>query len=161
MDNRASIAALLATLDELTPGGFAFGMHLGFSGPAFLFQTFPHEWVEHYREEGLQLRDPAVFWGYHNTGFIRWRDLTDDDPADVMGKAAEHGMTYGATIALVEQGSRSMGGFGRADRDYLDAEIAEITKVASDLHSATLGLSVLSQEDMDALTRMSINLSHS
>ncbi len=144
----------------MTPGGFAFGMHLGFSGPAFLFQTFPPDWVEYYREQGLQLRDPAVHWGFHNTGFIRWRDLADDDPADVMGKAARHGLNYGTTISIVDSDSRSMGGFGRADRDYFDAEIADIQKCVLALHRATLGLSVLSQADMDALKKMSIRLSH-
>lgn len=159
MDKRASIAAILADLDDITPGGFAFGAHLQFSGPAFLFQTFPHAWVTTYREEGLQLRDPAVFWGYHNTGFIRWHELAHEDPGNVMGRAAEHGLPYGATVALSDGGTKSMVGFGRADRDYLDAEIAEIQDCARRLHRATQGLSVLSQDDIDALKRMSVQLS--
>lgn len=159
MDNRASIAALLADLDDMTPGGFAMGMHLGYSGPAFLFQTFPHAWVEVYRDEGLQLRDPAVYWGFHNTGFIRWRELAENDPAGVMAKASEFGMPYGATISLTDKGSRSMGGFGRDDRDYLDAEIEAIQACVLKLHKATQGLEVLSAEDMDALTKMSVRLS--
>lgn len=159
VDNRASIAVLLAELDDLTPGGFAMGMHLGYSGPAFLFQTFPQAWVDYYSEQGLQLRDPAVFWGFHNTGFMRWTDFADEDPADVMGKAASHGLTYGATISMVEKDSRSMGGFGRGDRDYLDAEIRAIQDTVLKLHRATHGLSTLSEDDMAALKTMSVRLS--
>lgn len=161
MDNRGSIATLLADLDEMTPGGFALGLHIDFSGPTFLFQTFPHEWVEYYRETGLQLRDPAVHWAFANTGHIHWRELLDDDPADVIGKAKAAGLVYGVTICIVEQQSRSFGGFARADREYLDAEIADIEQCIRDLHKATFGLSVLSQEDMDALKKMSVRLSHS
>lgn len=160
MDNRASIAGFLADIDEMTPGGFALGMHIGFSGPTFLFQTFPHQWVETYRDQGLQLVDPAVRWGFQNTGAIRWRELDDDDPKDVMGKAREHGLKYGVTIALVDGGSRTVGGCARADRDYLDTEIDAITGKALALHRATAGLSVLNEKDMEALTRMSIRLSH-
>ncbi|MDJ0628709.1 MAG: autoinducer binding domain-containing protein [Rhodobacter sp.] len=161
MDNRTSIATLLADIDQLTPGGFAIGLHISFSGPTFLFQTFPQDWVDYYAKEGLQLRDPAMHWSFANSGSIRWRDLTDDDPADVIGKAREHGLPYGMTISLLDQQSRTVGGFAHPERDYLDVEIDQIKAHLLDLHRATIGVSVLSADDMAALKRMSIRLSHS
>ncbi len=144
----------------MTPGGFAIGLHIDFSGPQFLFQTFPQDWVEYYADQGLQLRDPAVHWGFANSGFVRWRDLVDDDPADVIGKAREHGLTYGMTLSIFEQESRTVGGFAHPDRDYLDAEIEDIQACLLKLHKATLGVTVLSKDDIVALKKMSIRLSH-
>ncbi len=159
VENRASIAAILADIDAITPGGFAIGLHIDFSGPTFLFQTFPVEWVDYYADQGLQLKDPAMHWSFANTGFIRWHQLAENDPAGVIEKAAAHGMPYGMTISILDEQSRTVGGFGHADRDYLDAEIAEIEVHLLKLHRATIGLSVLSEADMAALKKMSIRLS--
>ena len=160
MDNRASIASLLAEIDGMTPGGFAIGLHIRFNGPVFLFQTFPQAWIDYYATEGLQLSDPAVAWSFENTGFIRWRDLEDNDPNDVMGKARAHGMRYGATLSIDENKSRSVLGCTRSDRDYLDAELEDIRLKLIDLHNMTVGLSALSSADTTALKKMSVRLSH-
>jgi len=144
----------------MTPGGFAIGLHIGFSGPTFLFQTFPPAWVDYYADQGLQLKDPAVRWGFENTGAIRWRELTDQDPADVIGKARKYGLKNGVTLSIVDAQSRTVAGCARSDRDYLDFEIEQIHGKLLALHRATMGLSVLSEADMAALKRMSIRLSH-
>ena len=145
----------------MTPGGFAIGLHISFTGPTFLFQTFPQEWVDYYADQGLQLRDPAVHWGFANTGAVRWRDLADNDPADVIGKARAHGLTYGMTLSVFDKQSRTVGGFAHPDREYLDAEIKELQRCLLALHRATIGLAILSKDDMAALTSMSVRLSHS
>ena len=145
----------------MTPGGFAIALHINFSAPQFLFQTFPQEWVEYYSDQGLQLHDPAVRWGFANNGFVRWRDLINDDPREVIAKARDHGLTYGMTISIFDNNSRSVCGFAHPDRDYLDAEVEEIEACLLKLHRATLGVTVLSQADIAALKKMSIRLSHS
>lgn len=161
VDNRARIAVLLADLDERAPGGFAIGLHIDLTGPTFLFQTFPQEWVDYYANQGLQLRDPAMHWAFANSGSIRWHQLKENDPTDVIGKAAAHGMPYGATISMLRNDSRTVAGFARADRDYLDVELDEITDLLARLHDATLKVTQLSQADLAALKKMSIRLSHS
>ena len=160
MDSRATIATLLTEIDAMTPGGFAIGLHIELRGPRFLFQTFPQSWLDVYIGEGLQLQDPAVAWSLANTGHVFWRDLADNDPANVMGRAAEHGMPYGTTIATAEDGSRSVLGCTRSDRDYLLAELDRITETFVELHKLTLGQTQLSPDTIAALKRMSIRLSH-
>ncbi len=150
---------MLSDIDAATPGGFAIGLHISFSGPTFLFQTFPQGWANHYADEGLQLKDPAVLWGFTQTGYIRWNELVADDPADVIGQARDFGLAYGMTISILEKNSRTVGGFARQDREYLDVEITELHDLCKQLHHATLGLSVLSKADMAALKKMSIRLS--
>lgn len=131
-----------------------------FQGPTFLFQTFPQSWLDLYIGEGLQLKDPAVMWSLTNTGHVFWRDLAKDDPAHVMARAAEHGMPYGTTIAILEGGSRSVLGCARTDRDYLIAEIDQITALFLRLHQLTLGQTLLPNTTVESLKRMSIRLSH-
>ena len=145
----------------MTPGGFAIGLHISFNGPSFLFQTFPQAWIDYYASNGLHLSDPAVAWSFAESGHIHWSELAKNDPNDVIGKARDHGLSYGTTISLRDGGSGTVCGIARQDRDYLDAEIADITAKLLPLHRATAGLSVLSAEDTAALKRMSIRLSHS
>jgi len=144
----------------MVPGGFAIGLHIDLTGPSFLFQTFPQEWVDLYANQGLQLRDPAMHWAFANTGSIRWHDLKENDPADVIGKAAAHGMPYGATVSILHMNSRTVAGLGRADRDYLDVELDEITRKLITLHEETLRVTQLSAPDLAALKKMSVRLSH-
>ena len=142
------------------PEGFALGLHIGLRGPAFLFTTFPSKWMNYYTSNGLQLRDPAVAWSLTHTGFIRWRDLRDNDPANVMGLAADHGLTHGATMAVFENGSRSVFGCFRKDRELLDAELNAVREPVTALHNLTVGQRELPADLEEDLKRMSIRLSH-
>lgn len=150
----------LAEIDEMTPGGFALGLHIGLRGPLFLFTTFPHRWMEFYSENGLQLRDPAVAWSLSSTGWAQWRDLAENDPANVIGLARDYGLTHGATMSILEGQSRSVLGCCRSDREYLDAELTAIEAPVRDLHTLTLGKNDLPNDLEADLTRMSIRLSH-
>lgn len=161
MDNRASIATLLAEIDEMTPGGFAIGLHISFGGPELLFQTFPIDWMDYYIKNSLHLVDPAVKWSFEETGFRRWRDLARDDPSGVIRKAATFGMKYGATMAVEAGPTRSVLGCARNDRDYLDYELQAIMEKLLKLHKTTQGLKKMPQRDIEALQKMSIRLSHS
>ena len=161
MDKRASIAGLLAELDEMSPGGFAIPLHIKYNAATFLFQTFPEKWVNFYSRKGFAIRDPAVHWGFANTGFVRWRELAENDSTGIMEQARLYGLTYGFTASIHNDHSRSFGGFARADRDYLDVEIDEIVDRLEDLNVLTAGIEVLSAKDTDALRKMSIRLTHS
>lgn len=160
MDKKANIAHLLSVLDEMSPGGFAIALHIRSAAPAFLFQTFPIKWVDYYSQHGLVLKDPAMRWAFDHSGTIRWRDLTDDDPYGVMQQAKRHGLSYGFTHSIRVEKSRSVSGFARGDRDYLDIEIDEIGKKLHELHAATDQLTALSEADADALKQMSIRMTH-
>ena len=160
MDKRANIANLLSELDDMSPGGFAIALHIKYNAPTFLFQTFPEKWVEHYSKHGLVIRDPAVHWAFSNTGFIRWRDLAADDVTGVMEQARLYGLAYGFTASIHNDNARTLAGFARDDRDYLDAEIADIMDRLETLDVLTAGVEVLSKRGTDALQSMSIRLTH-
>lgn len=160
MTNRASIAALLHELDERSPSGFAIALHIRFTTPRYMFQTYAKRWLDQYNSMGMIRDDPVVRWGMQNTGRIRWVDLEAMDEMGVMERAKDFGLMNGVAIAFVISDSRSIGGFARADRDYNDAEIEELEDLLIQLHHATFGLSELSASDRQALTDLSIKLTH-
>lgn len=160
MDNKANIASVLADLDVMSPAGFAVALHIKYTTPSLLFQTYPTKWVDHYNAKGLVMYDPAVRWGFENTGAIRWRDQVDDDPYGVIQEAKRYGMTHGVTLAVFNGNSRTVAAFSRSDRDFLDVEIDEIHENLKVLHNDTLGIDQLSEADMAALKKMSVRLTH-
>ncbi|WP_053101186.1 autoinducer binding domain-containing protein [Candidatus Rhodobacter oscarellae] len=155
MNNRDEIAGLITALDKMAPAGMALGLHIAFTAPRFMIQTYPRKWLEIYNAKGLLYHDPVVQWGFQNNGTIRWRELAEDDPKDVMGQASRFGMTHGVMVALSSSNIRSFGGFARSDRDFLDVEIDELESIVNQLHHAT---EHMSDEDIQALRDMSDRL---
>lgn len=160
MTNRASIAALLHDLDRLSPAGFAIALHITFSAPRYMFQTYAQRWLDRYNAGGLLLRDPVVQWGMQNVGRTRWSDLEGLDREGVFQEARDFGLMNGAAISFYGNGTRSIGGFARADREYTDAELAEMEALLASLHRETTTLQTLSEGDREALTALSIRLTH-
>ncbi|MCG6903881.1 MAG: autoinducer binding domain-containing protein [Rhodobacter sp.] len=145
----------------MCPLGFAIALHIKYNAPTFLFQTFPEKWAAHYAKQGFVIRDPAVHWAFENTGFVRWRDLVESDTSGVMEQARLYGLTYGFTYSIHNDHSRTLAGFARSDRDYLDAEIDDIADRLEALDVLTAGIEILSAKDTEALQALSIRLTRS
>ncbi len=158
MERQDRISALLARLHQASPAGFAIALHVRYTAPKYLFQSYAKDWLDVYSREGLVLHDPVVRWGFENEGTIRWSEL--EDPAGIMTRAAEYGLKYGAVIALVRNGGRSMAGFARSDRELTDAEIAAMKADLSELHDVTERAEALSPSVHTTLKQMSIFLTH-
>lgn len=160
MSNRASIAALLHDMDRFSPAGFAIALHITFSAPRYMFQTYAQRWLDRYNAGGLLLRDPVVQWGMQNLGRTRWSDLEGLDREHVFDEARNFGLMNGAAISVYGDGTRSIGGFARADREYEDAELSEMEDLLRKIHEKTATLQELSESDREALTALSIRLTH-
>lgn len=138
MQHTEKTKRLLAKSDAYSPSGHAIALHVRFTSPTYLFQTYDPTWVNIYTTEGYLINDPTVHWGFANTGTTRWSDIDLPDPNRIMEKSAEYGIKYGACIACEIDGSRSIASFARADREYQDDEIAEIEQLLIELHNETL-----------------------
>ncbi len=160
MANQEKISELIERLHAASPAGFAAGLHVTFTTPRYMFQSYEKSWLDTYSRLGLVLRDPVVRWGFSNTGSIRWSELADQDEAGVLQRAAEHGLRYGSVIAIVRKGSRSMGGFARGDREQTDEEVAGLTADLTELHDLTQKVEHLSPSVHETLKQMSIYLTH-
>ncbi|WP_291335699.1 autoinducer binding domain-containing protein [Albidovulum sp.] len=158
MKGQDSISTLLAKLHAASPAGFAIALHVRFTAPRYLFQSYAKEWLDTYSREGLVLHDPVVRWGFTHEGTIRWSAL--DDPAGVMDRAAAHGLRHGAVVAFVRDGSRTMAGFARGDRELTDDEIATLKRILEDLHDLTGTVETFSPDVHMTLKQMSIYLTH-
>ncbi len=124
----------LAKLADMSPKGYALGLHIRFASAHLMIQTYDPRWTEIYTEKGYMLADPMVFWGFGTEGAIRWSALNLPDPHNILGQAASFGLKYGVAVSFGPTSSRTIGGFARGDREYTDAEIAQIQDVVQDLH---------------------------
>jgi len=160
MSQNLTVGPLLEQIAARCPAGFAIALHIHFTSPKYLFQSYDHDWIEVYSREGLVMRDPTVRWGFEHTGTIRWSVLARDDDAGVLALAAGHGLKFGFTAALLRDGTRSIASFARADREFTDAEIKAIAERFETLHAATQTAEALSPAEHAALKRMSVLLTH-
>ena len=80
--------------------------------------------------------------------------------AGVMKRAAAFGLGYGAVIAFLRNGSRSMAGCARSDRELTDDEITELKAILECLHDLTERVETLSPAVHMTLKQMSIYLTH-
>jgi LuxR family transcriptional regulator, quorum-sensing system regulator SdiA len=127
----------LAQLADLSPKGYALGLHIRFASAHLMIQTYDPRWTEIYTERGYMLADPTVFWGFGNDGAVRWSDIDLPDPHNILKQAGSFGLRYGLTVAFGPTSSRTIGGFAREDREFNDDEIASISDVVRELHQAS------------------------
>lgn len=160
MDQHLSISPVLAKLDDLCPAGYAIALHIKFTTPTFLFQTYAQDWMDYYSQNGLVLHDPTVRWGFDNTGTRLWKDLEAEDEHGVLKKARKHGLKHGFVAAHVGHGTRSVASFARSDRDFEEAEISNICEMFIMLHDETVDTEQLSAKEREALKQLSITLTH-
>jgi len=160
MTERSAISPILEELTPLCPSGYALALHITFTTPTFLFQTYSSDWTEHYSQNGMVLFDPVVRWGFENTGKITWGELAEGDSHGVLESAASFGLKFGTVIAIVEGDSRTIGGFARLDRDHTEEEVEKLTALLKKIHHHTIASKDLSEEDQAALKRLSVSLTH-
>ncbi|MCI2401092.1 autoinducer binding domain-containing protein [Aliiroseovarius subalbicans] len=127
----------LARLSDLSPKGYALGLHIRFAAAHLMFQTYDPRWTQIYTENGYMLADPTVFWGFGNEGAIRWSEVGLPDGHGILDQAAEFGLKFGLTVSCGAIASRTIGGFAREDREFNDDEITEIQSVVTQLHAAS------------------------
>lgn len=159
-NTRTSVAALLHDLDRRSPAGCAIGLHITFTTPRYMFQSYPKRWMDIYSSGGMLVRDPTVHWGMHNVGWVRWRDLEAIDPHGVLELAKDYGILNGVTIAVYLDGTRSIASFARSDREFEVAEIEDLELLFFDLHRATANVQRLTAKDRQALKELSFRLTH-
>ena len=160
MSRRESIAALLIDLDRRSPAGYAIALHIRFTTPTYLFQTYSKRWMDHYSAAGLVVHDPTVHWGFSSLGHIRWSELEAFDVHGILKKAKDFGLMNGVAAAVVLSGSRSIASFARADREYEEKEMQQLEDDLARLHGETSGTDGLSASDHRVLTELSVRLTH-
>lgn len=153
-----------ADLEELrrsAPAGYFIGLHIRFTSPLMIYQTYDQRWVDHYTVNAYVLRDPATIWGMANTGTIRWSDPAFADPHRILPEAAAFGLRYGISVACGPSSSRSIAGFARQDREFDAKEVWAIQACVERMHDRFAQPASLTQAQLEALRCLSGGDRHS
>lgn len=148
------IALLLGKLATFCNRGFALAIHIRYTRPTLLYQTYAQDWSDHYSEKGYMLSDPVVGWGLTHSGWVEWASLTDQDPQGVIADAVAHGLTNGWTYSTGPAGSRTIAGLPRAGAPFSDAERAEMATLVDLAHDLTEGFDSFPADLKDRLRRL-------
>lgn len=141
----------LRKLDALAPAGYFLGLHIRFTSPLMMFQTYNQAWIDHYTNNGYVLRDPMTAWGFCTTGSTRWSNKKIPDPFGIFKEAKEFGLRFGVTISCGPISSRTIGSVARADREFTDAEIEVLSDLVKRLHDMTEPPQRLTRAQIEAL----------
>lgn len=149
-----AVAQKIDPIRTLCDTGFALAIHIRYTRPTLLYQTYDRVWADHYSEKGYMLSDPVVHWGLTKTGWVEWASLTDHDPQGVIADAVAHGLTNGWTYATGPASSRTIAGLTRTGPPFTLAERAGIAQAVDDIHDLTEGFDSFPADVKDALRNL-------
>ncbi len=161
MVKAGGLAIGLAQLTALAPKGYALGLHIRFAAAQIMVNTYDAKWVDLYTSRGYMLCDPLISWGFGSEGCVRWSSLNHPDPHNVMQQAAAYDLRFGVAVSYGPTASRSIGGFARSDREFDDAELAEIAEIVRRLHHLTEPPNRLPHTQIEALRLVAQGLRYS
>ena len=153
LNGNTTIESLLRELEELSPSGYAVGLHIHVTAPKVLIQTYDKEWMEYYAEHRMLLSDPTVLWAMTNSGTRRWSDLAKLDTGGVLEAAARHGLVHGVLVSVGGAPSRSLLNTARPDRPQTEEEIERLEQILETLHHRTSDDAYLSERDREVLDK--------
>ncbi|TYB88496.1 autoinducer binding domain-containing protein [Oceaniovalibus sp. ACAM 378] len=125
----------LRKLDDFAEAGYFLALHIRFTSPVMMFQTYDQAWIDYYHENGFVLRDPMTAWSFSTTGTTRWSNRRIPDPFGIFKKSREFGLKFGATISHGPIKSRTVCSIARSDREFEDDEIIKIAELVAVLHA--------------------------
>jgi LuxR family transcriptional regulator len=146
---------VLLHLNTLCDTGFAVAVHIRYTRPSLLYQTYSQKWSDHYSEMGFMMVDPVVHWGLAHDGLIRWDDLKDQDTSGVLVSALEHGLENGWTYSVGVPESRTIVGLTKSGVPFTPEQISHVIELIDSLHEATVGIDSFSPESMQQLREIS------
>ncbi|WP_095588453.1 autoinducer binding domain-containing protein [Actibacterium ureilyticum] len=113
----------LETLQHLGPSGFVLVFNMTFTGPEDFYSSYPAEWQQIYQDEALTITDPIMHWVMTHSGFARWSDIRFPDPGQIMKRARQYDMNFGAVFSAELDGKRCLMTLARADREFTEEEL--------------------------------------
>jgi LuxR family transcriptional regulator len=138
LGKQAAIAVLLGRLHTICDCGFALAVHIRYTRPTLLYQTYAQDWADHYSEKGYMLSDPTVHWGLANVGSMDWDNLVAQDSEGVIAAARSYGLINGWTYAVGPATSRSLASMTRTT-PFTDPLRDEVRGVIDEIHDLTEG----------------------
>jgi LuxR family transcriptional regulator len=135
-ESGALIAQKLGEMRGICDTGFALAVHIRYTRPTLLYQTYKQDWADHYSEMGYMLSDPTVHWGLANVGSMDWDKLATHDPEGIIEAARSYGLVNGWTYATGPANSRSLGSMTRS-KPFSDAQRTALCGLIDTIHAET------------------------
>lgn len=154
MSKSDQLANLLKQMAAHCDTGFALAIHIRYTRPSLLFQTYEEEWNSYYSRNGLMLSDPVVVWGLQNTGLVVWDSLADVDEAKVLVAARDHGLRNGITYATGSPSSRTITGWTKSGDPFTQAELDDLVRIANEIHELTEGIENFGEAELQSLREL-------
>ena len=156
MTDSQDIMRLMLKMSEFSPSGFAIALHARFTAAEYVHQTYSKAWSAIYSQKGYVMHDPTVSFGFQQLGTVRWSALAAQDPMKIYEQARAFGLNFGFACAVEIDGNRSFAGFSRPDREYDDAEMAEMLTDLGTLHKLTTKAGALSPALREELRQLAV-----
>lgn len=154
MSTADRIDEALAPLATLATAGYFLALRIKGSSPLLSFRTYPPAWTEEYMGNGYLLRDPITTWALTVGGTVRWSSRLLIDPFGIFKKAKKHGLKYGASVAHGPVKALTILSAGRSDREFTDAEIAQMREIVVALHDLTAPPETLTPAQRETLATL-------
>ncbi len=148
------MAQILSKLGTYCDRGFALAIHIRYTRPTLLYQTYERDWSDHYSEKGYMLSDPVVGWGLGNSGWIEWSSLTEHDPQGVIADAVAHGLMNGWTYSTGPAASRTIAGLPRSGAAFSPQERAAMAALVDEAHEIAEGFEAFPIDLKDRLRHL-------
>ncbi len=116
----------LVKLRQIAPSGFVLAFGISMRGPEFVHNEYESEWLQRYEQGSYYAVDPVFVWAISKTGSRRWSEIRLPDVRGVLREASSFGMSYGVVLACRSGSKRSFFSAARPDREFTDAEIAQL-----------------------------------
>jgi LuxR family transcriptional regulator, quorum-sensing system regulator SdiA len=149
----ALIAQKLGELRGYCDTGFALAVHIRYTRPTLLYQTYEQAWADQYSEKGYMMSDPTVHWGLANVGSMEWDKLEAHDPEGVIKAAHDYGLINGWTYAVGPATSRSLASMTRTT-PFTDALRDEVRAIIDEIHDLTEGFDSFPPDLQERLRRL-------
>jgi len=150
----------LKKLDAFAQAGYFLALHIRFTSPVLMLQTYNTAWIDYYTENGYVLRDPMTAWSFSTNGTTRWSNRRIPDPFGIFKKAREFGLNFGATISHGPIKSRTVCSIARSDREFEDDEIVQIAALVGILHAMSDPRQRLTKAQTQALKCIANGMRH-
>ncbi len=141
----------MAWLRQRAPSGFVLAFNMTFSGPEFLINTYPREWVEIYQTRNYVFLDPINLWTFSRSGRWRWSEVNLPDVRGVLVEAQKFGLRYGAIFSQMRGFKRSLLSVAREDREFSDSEIEVIDAKFGSWTDMVTGAPELTEGELEVL----------
>lgn len=149
-----AVAQKLGEMRTLCNTGFALAIHIRYTRPTLLYQTYDRAWSDTYSEKGYMLSDPVVGWGLGNSGWIEWSSLTEHDPQGVIADAVAHGLMNGWTYSTGPAASRTIAGLPRSGAAFSPQERAAMAALVDEAHEIAEGFEAFPIDLKDRLRHL-------